>query len=428
PRLLVLLSLLFNCCFSHSFLPLDMLKVLIIPILKDKNGEHNVISNYRPIALSTILSKVMEVIMLNKCSGCFKTSDNQFSYKEKHGTDMAIATLKNVTMEYNRRSTPIYACFMDMSKAFDKVCHSYLFKILAKRGVPHNIINMLSYWYSSQEMSVRWGGSVSSAFKVSCGVKQGSILSPHLFNIYMDGLSEKLNKLKIGCVLNDHIVNHLLYADDIVLFCPSLSGLQTLVNECSMYISSHKLKLNETKTKCIVFSSDVRKTKPNAEVKINSVAIEFVDKIKYLGFTLTSNKDNIQTTNLYRQLCVRSNMLLRNFSKCSNDVKSLLFQSYCTSFYCISLILNVRASDMKKLKVCYNNCIRRLYGLGRQCSISQICLQNGFPTFSEIRRKAIVSLLFRLKASNNVIIKSLLHVNSFYCSYMFSVWKPLAFV
>ena len=150
---------------------------------------------------------------------------------------MAIAVLRNVTLEYTKKSTPLYTCFMDMSKAFHKVCHSQLFNLMLERGVPGHMVSILQYWYKNQKMNVRWGNKISEEFSVSCGVKQWSILSPHLFNLYIDGLAEKLNKHKIGCVVDNRIINHLIYADDIVLFCPSLAGLQLLVNECTQLYS-----------------------------------------------------------------------------------------------------------------------------------------------------------------------------------------------
>ena len=93
-------------------------------------------------------------------------------------------------------------------------------------------------------MNVKWGEALSGDFMVSCGVKQGSVLSPYLFNVYMDNLSNMLNNCKIGCVINDRIVNHNIYADDIVVFSPSMSGLQQLVNVCSSYLSSMLAKQN----------------------------------------------------------------------------------------------------------------------------------------------------------------------------------------
>ena len=163
-------------------------------------------------------------------------------------------------------------------------------------------------------------------------------------------------------------------------------------------------------------------------ILINGIALYFVEKNWYLGFTLTYNlKDDIHIENLYRGLCIRSNTILRNFSKCTKDVKILLFQSYCQSFYCLSLVFRVRLSDMQRLRVCYNNSLRRLFNLGRQTSISQFCVRNAIPTFSEIRHKGVVGLLHRLKMSGNNIIKNIVNVNYLFRSQLFVFWKPVAF-
>ena len=77
--------------------------------------------------------------------------------------------------------------------------------------------------------------------------------------MYLDKLSDKLNCHKVGCVVNDQVVYHNMYADDIVLFSPSMSGLQRLVNVCSRYMTTMKLTINEKKTKCVMFSKSKKR-------------------------------------------------------------------------------------------------------------------------------------------------------------------------
>ena len=79
-------------------------------------------------------------------------------------------------------------------------------------------------------MCVRWGGTYSTFFSVTNGVRQGSILSPYLFNIYVDDLSVALNACRVGCCVGKILINHLMYADDLVILAPSVSGLSKLLS------------------------------------------------------------------------------------------------------------------------------------------------------------------------------------------------------
>ena len=132
-------------------------------------------------------------------------------------------------------------CFLDASKAFDRVKYSVLFNKLTRRGVPGYIVKLLSYWYAKQTMRVRWEDCISSPFHVSNGVRQGGILSPYLFNVYMDGLSSLLNCCNTGCMSGDTIINHLMYADDLVLISPSATGMKELLCAFEVYSLEHAI-------------------------------------------------------------------------------------------------------------------------------------------------------------------------------------------
>ena len=97
-------------------------------------------------------------------------------------------------------------------------------------------------------MVVRWGTTISTQFTVANGVKQGRIIFPILFNMYMDDLSIALNNSDIGGYLGDAFLNHLCYADDICLISLSSSGMQQLLNICQNYATNHQLLYNGAKT------------------------------------------------------------------------------------------------------------------------------------------------------------------------------------
>ena len=138
------------------------------------------------------------------------TADNQFGFKKKHGTDTCIAALKEIVNYYKRLSSPLFICFLDASKAFDRVNHWVLFKKLINRKVPTLIVRLLLFWYRNQVMNIRWGSSLSDHFAVLNGVRQGGILSPLLFNVYMDDLTHRLNRSGIGCRLGGVSLNNLV--------------------------------------------------------------------------------------------------------------------------------------------------------------------------------------------------------------------------
>ena len=120
------------------------------------------------------------------------TSDNQFGFKRKHATDLCIYTVKSVIKCYNYFSSPVYTCFLDASKAFDRVNHWTLFKKLLIRGVPVILVRIWCIWYRCQQLRIQWGKTKSSFFTISNGVRQGGILSPKLFSVYKDDLSNML--------------------------------------------------------------------------------------------------------------------------------------------------------------------------------------------------------------------------------------------
>ena len=91
------------------------------------------------------------------------------------------------------------------------------------------------YWYHNQTTCIRWGDLLSTKFKVTNGVRQGGILSPYLFNVYVDELSEQLKMCNVGCSINGHLINHIIYADDLVLISPSSAGLCQLLRECEKF-------------------------------------------------------------------------------------------------------------------------------------------------------------------------------------------------
>ena len=133
------------------------LENVIIPVIKNKSGDATDKHNYRPIAISTTMSKVLELLMLHKIDSYLYTTDNQFGFKQNHCTDMCIYALRQTIDNYKRNSSPVFICYVDASKAFDRVNHWCLFKKLFNRDIHITEIRLLVRWYGSQLYRVRWG-------------------------------------------------------------------------------------------------------------------------------------------------------------------------------------------------------------------------------------------------------------------------------
>ena len=155
-RLSVLLSLCFSICLSHGYMPPDIIKSTIVPIVKNMCGNLSESSNYRPIALATIISKVFESVLLLKCEEYLFTSSNQFGYKKGHSTDLCIYALKESIEYYKKRCTSVFVTMLDASKAFDRVNFLLLFDKLITRSVPLFIVRILAVWYTHKKCASGW--------------------------------------------------------------------------------------------------------------------------------------------------------------------------------------------------------------------------------------------------------------------------------
>jgi len=141
-------------------------------------------------------------------------------------------------------------CFVDFSKAFDRVNYWKLFIKLLNDNVDYSIVRVLAYWYSNQECRVRWCSSLAGCFYMSNGTRQGGVLSPYLFSRYVRDMIRAVTDAGVGCKVANHVVNILAYADDLVLISPSWRALQTLISvlyahalEISMTLNTHKNRL-----------------------------------------------------------------------------------------------------------------------------------------------------------------------------------------
>lgn len=436
-RINTLLAHCFTGLIIHGILPDSMLSIVLVPVIKDKTGQINDTCNYRPIALASVLSKVFEYIILSRLEEFLYTNHNQFGFKKKLGTDICIYTLKEILSKYASLNANMFLCFLDASKAFDRVNHDKLFSKLLDRKVPGYLVRILIFWYNHQKMTVRWGDETSNSFTVSNGVRQGGILSPWLFNVYMDGLSDKLNTCKVGCVIGSVIVNHLMYADDLVIFSPSAKGLTALINICTAYGDENDILYNQKKSAVMIVRTSQYKNVKFPPFHLNGVKLSELNHIKYLGHMLSSDlSDDMDIIRQNRQLYSQGNSLIRKFHMCTKEIKIMLFKTYCSSMYTVQLWWNYKLGTIRKLYVAYNNIFRLLLGIPRfnnnvNYSASHTFVSNEVSNCASLIRKLVYRFITRLDSCNNALTAMLVggvDCDTFFTSKIRKHWRSLLYL
>jgi hypothetical protein len=157
------------------------------------------------------------------------------------------------------------------------------------------------------------------------------ITSPKLFNLYVNDLTVGPSSKRIGCSVDDVIVNNISYADDMVLLSPSVRALGELLGSCEEYALSHGLTYNVKKSEYLVFKAIGGKLPETVPpIKLNGGDLKRVFKFKYRGHFVTDDlKDQSDIERERRALAVRCNILVRRFARCSEQVKITLFKAYC---------------------------------------------------------------------------------------------------
>ena len=147
-----------------------------------------------------------------------------------------------------------YTCFVDMAKAFDRVNRDILFIKLANIGVSGNMLESIKTLYAECKASVNVNGSYTDFFNITAGVKQGDVISPTLFSIFIDDLVKGIKQLDLGVEIDTNFqVSILLFADDIVLIAPNEVNLQLMLDYLAKWCVENRMEVNINKTKVIHF-------------------------------------------------------------------------------------------------------------------------------------------------------------------------------
>ena len=382
-NLLERLTKLFNRMLLHSFVPTQFRLGFMIPIVKDNQGNIGDVSNYRGITISPISSKIFELILKSIFAKHLTTTPYQFGFKRKNSTIHALYCLKQTVSYYVNNGSRVYCSFLDASKAFDRLVHSGLFLKLIERKAPKIFLDIIITWYDGLYCRVQWDGHYSEWFHVSAGVRQGGILSPDFYSIYVDDLVGILQSSGVGCYIANTFAALLMYADDMAVLSPSLKGLNKLLHLCEEYCLEWDIGLNAQKSKNLMFGKGAS---PSFSPKLGGREIEWVEKWKYLGVTLRRGpRFGCCIEETVRKFYRAANSILRIDGKSDDLVMLRLLETHCVSIlsYAVEVIVTNKR-ERQKMRVAYNSIFRKLFAYTWRQSVTNLQHELGRQNWEEL--------------------------------------------
>ena len=294
-------------CEEH--IPADMKDAMICTIFK--KGDKTDCGNYRGISLLSIAGKILARILSNRLKPLAEEllPESQCGFRPSRGTADMVFSARQLQEKSREQNKPLYMAFFDLTKAFDTVNREALWRILSIYGCPSKFIKILRLLHDDMEAVVRINGTTSSPFKVTTGVKQGCVIAPTLFTIFLAAMMHQTTDLLPdgvgltyrldGGVFNIRRLNsrtkttqtsvvEFQYADDNMVCAQTEADLQNIVTVFAEAYSKMGLTININKTK-VLYQPAPQNQLPAPAIQVEGQPLESVENFTYLGSQLSAS-------------------------------------------------------------------------------------------------------------------------------------------
>ena len=344
---------------------------VIKPLLKKPNLDAGILSNYRPISNLPFLPKVLENVVAKQLNDYLLESnlleDFQSGFRTNYSTETALLKVTNDLLTASDKGLLSALVLLDLSAAFDTVDHSILLRRLEEEvGIKNSALDWFRSYLSDRFQFVYVNNKYSDQGTVTCGVPQGSVLGPILFNLYM---------LPLGNIIRRHNINFHCYADDTQLYLSiktnefdQLIKLETCLKDIKSWMLHNFLMLNSNKTEVIIIGpKHLRDDFSNVVIHLDSIALSSTNEVRNLGVIFDQDlsfDSHIKSVSRTAFFHLRNIAKIRNFLSFKDAEK--IIHAFVTSRleYCNSLLSGCPSSSIRTLQLVQNAAARLLTELG----------------------------------------------------------------
>ena len=377
----------FDVVWSTGQVPQDWTLAELVPLFKKQ--DMSIADNFRGITLLSVPGKVFAYVLLGRLQGWAEQHllEWQCGFRSGRGCGDALFVLRGVLERAWEANVPLYICFIDLAKAYDSVDRETAWQVLEYKGVSPKLVQMLRGLHSDTSCVVRAFDGTSEPFQIHTGFKQGCVLAPTLFNIYIDTIARQILRIieqhsgiklvyKIDGQLRvsknpdlSMIIRILMYADDIALLSDNAESLAVAIQKVDQIMKQWGMLLGVKKCKVLVVSKsdDV----PQPVIVLDGEQLEVVKKFQYLGsmFTHDNNLDTEISHRISRAAMAFASLrgTLWGDRRISLHTKVRIFNAVVMS----SLLYGSESwavvnSHVHRLEVFQMQCLRVLCGISRR--------------------------------------------------------------
>ena len=362
PELIKTLTSICQRIWETKQWPKDWSQSLIIPL--PKKGNLRLCQNYRTISLISHPSKVMLWVLLNRLKGKAEEilAEEQAGFRPKRSTTEQIFNIRLLNENHLQHQHDLHHNFIDFKKAFDRVWHDGLWQVMRNFNIDGHLIQVIESLYKDSSSAVLINNNIGDFFKTTVGVRQGCLLSPVLFNIYLENImQETLHGHNTSIIIGGQPLCNLRFADDIDLMGGNEEELQDLTSRLEKAAGAYGMEVSSEKSKILVNS---HKQLPKTNITMNGQILEEVENFKYLGSTLSKDGSSTKEIKIRLGLATSAMTRLNNIWK-SNSIslptKLQLYKSLVLSillYGCESWTLT--ADTERRIEAFENKSYRRL--------------------------------------------------------------------